>query len=76
LAKQHASYTLNDSQLPPDFRCTIQVLEEEQLGLKIPKDTIISVQEIDKPTPSSGDRDAAAKQKRGYSMLTTQTSNK
>ena len=48
--------TAADSRLPPDFHCTIQVSEEEQLGLKIPKDTVISVQEIDKLTPSSGDR--------------------
>jgi len=53
--------TAADSRLPPDFHCTIQVSEEEQLGLKIPKDTVISVQEIDKLTPSSGGRDAAAK---------------
>ena len=39
------------------------MLEEEQLGLKIPKDTVISVQEIDELIPSGGDRDAAAKQK-------------
>jgi hypothetical protein len=36
-------------------------LEEEQLGLKIPKDTITSVPEIDELTPSNGSRDAAAK---------------
>jgi len=36
LAKQHDSYALNDSQLPPNFHCTIQV-SEEQLGLKFPR---------------------------------------
>ena len=55
---------------------TIQVSEKEQLGLKIPKDTITSVQEIDKLTPSSGSMDAAAKQKQGYLTLMAQTSNK
>jgi len=34
-------------------------LEEELLGLKILKDNVISVQEIDELTPSSGGRDAA-----------------
>jgi len=55
LTKQHASYTLNDSQLPSDFHYTIQV-SKEQLGLKILKDTIISVHKIDKLTPYNGDR--------------------
>ena len=40
-----------------------QTLTQQQQALRLPKDTVISVQEIDELTPSSGDRDAAAKQK-------------